>query len=800
MTEALVAPTLRGRESPLDVRPPGEPYYRHPGDVLRLVLWGVAAVALALLISVATASTAGVTTDLGRAAEHLAPAIRALALALAQVGAVVVPVTVVVVLAIQRRFRRLGFVVLAAGVGAALLTLVDAGLDLPGRVPGAISTGTWVASTRFPSLAFLAGAAAVTTVGKPWLSHQWRRAADVGLLALAAVMALAGSAGGPGLLLAVAVGAAAGCALLVAFGAPNRRPSAAAIADALRQAGLDVAGLALERAEGGRAQLYVAESTAGVRTFLKVYGRDSRDADVLYRGARVLLLRGPNDDWPSMTLRPDVEHQALLLVLARQGGVTCPEVRVLTSLPDGSMIIGLEHVDGERLDALAADEVDDALLDAVWREVRVLHAARLAHRSLRAANVLVASGRPVVIDLSFGHESATPRAQAIDRAELLASLAVIVGPERATAAAARVLEPDALAAAGPFLQPLALSAATRKQVSRSQLGELRACVGTLTGQEPPPLERLVRVRPKTLLTIAALTGAFYVMLPQLANVDDSFRALRTANWAWLALALVLSMFTYVASAVALAGGVPEHLPFVPSVESQVASSFVNRVTPANVGGMALNIRFLQKAGVDPAGAVTGVGLNALAGAAVHLVLLVLFVAWAGQGGAETFKIPSSSKLLVAVAVAFALAGIAAATRRGRRLVRAHVFGFVRRSATSVVALASSPVKLLALFGGSAGVTLAYIAALAAAVAAYDGGLSVAQVGAVYLGASMIAAAAPTPGGLGALEAALVAGLTGAGMASGPAVAAVLSYRLATYWLPILPGWLSYRVLERRGLV
>ena len=61
---------------------------------------------------------------------------------------------------------------------------------------------------------------------------------------------------------------------------------------------------------------------------------------------------------------------------------------------------------------------------------------------------------------------------------------------------------------------------------------------------------------------------------------------------------------------------------------------------------------------------------------------------------------------------------------------------------------------------------------------------------MYLGASIIAAAAPTPGGLGALEAAVVAGLTGVGMESGAAVAAVLSYRLVTYWLPILPGWIE----------
>ena len=73
---------------------------------------------------------------------------------------------------------------------------------------------------------------------------------------------------------------------------------------------------------------------------------------------------------------------------------------------------------------------------------------------------------------------------------------------------------------------------------------------------------------------------------------------------------------------------------------------------------------------------------------------------------------------------------------------------------------------------------------------------VAAVGAVYLVASFIAAASPTPGGLGAIEAALIAGLTGIGIPSGPAVSAVLLYRLSTYWLPVPPGWLSWRLLQR----
>jgi undecaprenyl-diphosphatase len=125
---------------------------------------------------------------------------------------------------------------------------------------------------------------------------------------------------------------------------------------------------------------------------------------------------------------------------------------------------------------------------------------------------------------------------------------------------------------------------------------------------------------------------------------------------------------------------------------------------------------------------------------------------------------------------------------------------LRRSAANLVQVARSPLRLACLVGGSGLVTLAYIVALAAAVAAMGGGPDFAQVGAVYLGSATVAAAAPTPGGLGALEAALVAGLTGVGMDSGAAVAAVLSYRLLTYWLPVLPGWVSFHVLERRGVI
>jgi len=189
-----------------------------------------------------------------------------------------------------------------------------------------------------------------------------------------------------------------------------------------------------------------------------------------------------------------------------------------------------------------------------------------------------------------------------------------------------------------------------------------------------------------------------------------------------------------------------------------------------------------------------------AGAVVHVAMIVVFFALAGHDLTKAFKLPSGSKILLVLAVIIALIGVVLATRPGRRWTRKKLIPGARSAAGSLRQAAASPVKLGLLFGGSALITLAYIAALAASVQAFGGGPGLVVLGAVYLAAAALAAAAPTPGGLGAIEAALVAGLTGVGMQPGPAVSAVLLYRLATYWLPVLPGWLSWRSLQRRGYV
>jgi glycosyltransferase 2 family protein len=396
--------------------------------------------------------------------------------------------------------------------------------------------------------------------------------------------------------------------------------------------------------------------------------------------------------------------------------------------------------------------------------------------------------------------AAPERDLARDTAQLLVATAVVVGTDRAVDAAAEAIGPDAVAKALPYLQPLALPGSTRRALrdDRALLGALRSHIHAVTGATSTALARLERVRPRTALSVVALAAAFYLLLPQLADVQRSADAAADADWGWLLLAGVASVFTYGFAAVSLLGSVPQPVPYVPALRMQVASSFAGRIAPASTGSVAVGVRFLQRTGVDATVAATSVGLNMLAGFVVHLVLLLAFVAWNGASGVGDLSLPDVSTALIAVALALSASGLAIGLVPSlRRRIVPPLLAQARKAAGSLTDVVTDPWRVFALLGGSAGVTLSYVATLAATIQAFGGGLSFPQIGAAYLVAAALGSVSPTPGGLGAFEAALVGGLTGYGMSNGPAVAAVLTFRLLTFWLPILPGWLMFNQMQRR---
>jgi glycosyltransferase 2 family protein len=702
----------------------------------------------------------------------------------------------------HRRFRLLASLILGAVLAGVVVRAIELVIDrsAPADLTANLARGGWFVDAAFPNPSVVAGGVAVAITLTRWLTIPWKRATWAALALVGLARLVAGTVLPMQLVIAFAVGATVGTGLLVAFGAPDRRPGPDDVIAALGAGGFPIVSATLAPVYAKGARPFIVTTATGERFFVKILGQDQRDADLLYRVYRSLRLRDVGDVRPAASLKQAVEHQALVGVMAERAGVHSPAVRRLVEAADGWVMLVMDFVDGSSLANLPDEALTDALLERLWREVSLMHAAGIAHRSLRMANVMIdADSTPWIVDFSFSELDANERAIELDIAELLSSLAGRIGPDRAVASATAVIDAAHIASAVPLLQPLALSASTRRDIAGGEkvLARTRAAAAAASGAAPSGLAPIRRVRPRTLLMIALAAGAFYFILPQLAQVDDSFEAFKSAHWGWLPLLLLMSAFTYVASAVGMLGAVSQHVPFVPTLNVQFASSFVNRVSPANVGGMAANVRFFQKNGLEPAAAVSAVGLNSVVGGITHIVLLVVFFVWSGSDLGKAFSLPSGGKILLILAAVTAAFGVLFLTRWGRKTVFRPMAKGIRSAAANLTEVAKSPAKLAMLFGGSAGVTLAYVGALAASINAFGGGIAIAKVGAVYLAASALAAATPTPGNLGAIEAALVAGLTGIGMKSGPAVSTVLTYRLATYWLPILPGWLAWWYLQRK---
>jgi uncharacterized protein (TIRG00374 family) len=119
---------------------------------------------------------------------------------------------------------------------------------------------------------------------------------------------------------------------------------------------------------------------------------------------------------------------------------------------------------------------------------------------------------------------------------------------------------------------------------------------------------------------------------------------------------------------------------------------------------------------------------------------------------------------------------------------------------TVSTLLTRPDKMGPLLGGAVIGHLAALFAFVAAVHAYGVHMGLAQAGALYTVATTVGGAVPTPGGVGGVEAALTGALIGAGILSATAAAIVLLFRLFTFWLPTLPGWVALQYTQRTGIV
>ncbi|WNE98720.1 flippase-like domain-containing protein [Streptomyces luomodiensis] len=326
------------------------------------------------------------------------------------------------------------------------------------------------------------------------------------------------------------------------------------------------------------------------------------------------------------------------------------------------------------------------------------------------------------------------------------------------------------------------------------LSQIRQQVLLVRPQAPIEPVRLERIKPRTLVSFCAGAFAAYFLLSQFTHLKLG-ALVGEANWIWVVFALVFSAVTYVAAALSLLGFVPEKVPLGRTVLAQVAASFVKLVAPAAVGGVALNTRFLQRAGVRPGLAVASVGASQLFGLASHIVLLLTFGYITGTE--RTPALSPSRTVIAGLLTAAVLALVVAAIPVLRKFVSSRLRSLFAGVIPRMLDVLQRPRKLLAGIGGTLLLTAANVMCLDASIRAFGGELSYASIAVVFLAGNALGSAAPTPGGVGAVEAALIAGLTFAGLPYETAAPAVLLFRLMVFWLPVLPGWLAFTHLTRK---
>jgi uncharacterized membrane protein YbhN (UPF0104 family) len=289
--------------------------------------------------------------------------------------------------------------------------------------------------------------------------------------------------------------------------------------------------------------------------------------------------------------------------------------------------------------------------------------------------------------------------------------------------------------------------------------------------------------------LGAVAAAFVVFVAQLRNADlgGLVAAVRPG---WVLVAVVATVLSLSAAAHSLTAFAPVRLRVADNLRAQLAICALRIVAPSAVSTPAIWSRYLSRSGLTTAQSLAVVGTAQTA----QLVMTIAGVSVLALIGSSGIEAPSPMPLAIGAAVIAVLVIVGSRLDRVRRAQRAaaHAMTDVARH------LRENPLAVLSGLVASAALTVAHITAFAACVAAVGGHASILALTGIYLGAASAGSLIPTPGGLGAVEAAMIAGLAASGIA--PATAAALLTRLLTVWLLVPPGWLAARSMRRRGLL
>ncbi|HET6732861.1 lysylphosphatidylglycerol synthase transmembrane domain-containing protein [Mycobacterium sp.] len=709
------------------------------------------------------------------------------------IAIVALPFVILVSLVVGRQWKLLGAYAAAGIIALLALSITGDGIAAPQWHFDLSERADTIPSQFVDDPRWIAMLAAVLTVSGPWLPARWRRWWWALLLAFVPIHLFISAIVPARSLVGLAVGWFVGALVVLVVGTPGLEVPLDGAVRAMAKRGFVVSAMTVLR-PAGAGPLVLSAASQDSKSVMEMYGPHQRSGGALRQIWRKLRLRDRETAPLHASMRRAVEHRALMAIAIGDIGVANTSILTVAALDRGWTLYAHTPANGSPIH----ERKEMIPVARVWESLHALHECQVCHGDLRRQMITVADGVVLFGGFDNAEYGATDAQLRSDIAQLLVTTTDLYDAKSAVGAAIDTFGNATVLSASRRLTKSAVPARIRGSVSDPDtvISGARDEVKRQTGAEEIRAETIARFTRSQIIQLVLLGALVYVAYPFIAAVPTFLTELRTANWWWALLGLAVSTLTYVGAATALWACADGLVGLRSLALMQVANKFAATTTPAGVGGLALSARFLQKGGLNPLRATTAVALQQSVQVITHLSLLIFFSTAVGASADLSRFVPDATVLYLIAGVALGLVGAFLLVPKLRRWLGTAVRPKVKEVTDDLIELAREPKRLALIVLGCAATTLGAAFALWASVEAFGGDTSFVTVTVVTMVGGTLASAAPTPGGVGAVEAALIGGLAAFGMPAAIAVPSVLLYRVLTCWLPVFVGWQVMRWMTK----
>jgi uncharacterized membrane protein YbhN (UPF0104 family) len=293
---------------------------------------------------------------------------------------------------------------------------------------------------------------------------------------------------------------------------------------------------------------------------------------------------------------------------------------------------------------------------------------------------------------------------------------------------------------------------------------------------------------RIVIVLFALAVIFYIAI-QLAAPNTIIPLLRHSSWDWVGLAIFAMFLTFLIGAIIqfIAGNNIGRISDLTILG--FAGSFFNHFLPFSIGGIVLLAEYYHKKGQRRSQSIITASAPIAIGSVTTLTIALVISPLTLVNLVRDYNYLLSSRtvqLTVLLTINLGVLLITLFWERIRDNTREVIAGI--RDLHTIQ-------QLVKIATGSILMTTVAAFVLYASVQSVHADAAYLVVVVIFIATLLVSELAPTPGGIGATEATLIIGLSGAGLNIEQSIAATLIFRLISFLLPMIPGAIAISQLD-----